>query len=100
MTTPLTASDIKATMKASIQQGMATKEQAENAEPVTSLVGRPYVGPDKRFTVVLSNDQHRFVKRFAVDHNSDASTITRTLFTMLQSDQAFADLLLARIEEG
>lgn len=99
MTTPLTASDIKATMKASIQQGMATKEQTENAEPVTLLVGRP-VGPDKRFTVVLSNDQHRFVKRFAVDHNSDASTITRTLFTMLQSDKAFADLLLARIQEG
>jgi hypothetical protein len=100
MTTPLTASDIKATMKASLQQGMAAKEQTENAEPVTSLVGRPNVGPDKRFTVVLSNDQHRFVKRFAVDHNSDASTITRTLFTMLQSDKAFADLLLARIQEG
>lgn len=100
MTTPLTASDIKATMKASIQQGMAAKEQTENAEQVTSLVGRPNVGPDKRFTVVLSNDQHRFVKRFAVDHNSDASTITRTLFTMLQSDKAFADLLLARIQEG
>jgi hypothetical protein len=100
MTTPLTASDIKATMKASIQQGMATKEQTENAELVTSLVGRPNVCGDKRFTVVLSNDQHRFVKRFAVDHNSDASTITRTLFTMLQSDKTFADLLLARIHEG
>jgi hypothetical protein len=100
MTTPLTASEIKATMKASIQQGMATKESAQNPEPVTSLVGSPSVGPDKRFTVVLRNDQHRFVKRFAVDHNSDASTITRTLFTMLQSDKAFADLLLARIQEG
>jgi hypothetical protein len=100
MTTPLTASAIKATMKASIQQGMAAKEPTQNPEAVTSLVGKLNVGPDKRFTVVLNNDQHRFVKRFAVDHNSDASTITRTLFTMLQSDKAFADLLLARMQEG
>lgn len=100
MTTSLTASDIKATMKASVQQGMAMKEPVPTVEVSHSGVIPPYIGPEKRFTVVLSNDQHRFVKRFAVDHNSDASTITRTLFTMLQSDMAFADLVLARIREG
>jgi len=58
MTTPLTASDIKATTKASIQQGMAAKGPTQNPEPVTSLIGRPNVGPDKRLGLLHDQVTH------------------------------------------
>jgi hypothetical protein len=99
MTTPRTASDIKATMKASVQQGMAVTEQAEGSDVLAALVGTPNLRPNKRFTVILTSDQHRFIKRFAVDHNSDASALTRTIFALLQSDKAFAELVLGHLPE-
>jgi hypothetical protein len=100
MTSPVTASDIKAAMKASIEQGMVATEPVP-APASSRAVPTDYPpSSDKRFTVVLTNSQHRFVKRFAVDHNSDASTITRMLFAMLESDQALAERVQERIRES
>jgi hypothetical protein len=91
MTTPVTASDIKAAMRASIQQAMpSTPEKVElrgqkaDGVPTATL-------PDKRFTVVMTHSQHHFIKRLAVEYDSDASTITRMLFSLLETDRALAN---------
>ncbi|MHB1486931.1 MAG: hypothetical protein ACYCS7_08765 [Acidimicrobiales bacterium] len=91
-----TASDIKAKMAASIKQGMAESSSIETSPRPTGV--RDGLR-DKRFTVVIPNGQHRFIKRFAVDANSDASTIARTLFAMLESDTAVAEQVRSRIQE-
>ena len=94
--TTRTASDIKATMAASIKQGMTEPPRVEAPSPSVDGQGS---FRDKRFTVVIPNIQHRFIKRFAVDANSDASTIARTLFAMLESDASVAEQVRARIHE-
>lgn len=91
----LTAEDIKATMAASIKQGMAAA--AAPSDPSTPHVEVRGHLPDKRFTVVITNDQHRFLKRFALDANSDASTVARLLFTMLETDASLAQQVRSRL---
>jgi len=98
MTKPTrTAQDIRATMAASIKQGMV--EQQASLEPKPASVEVPGQVRDKRFTVVIPNRQHRFIKRFAVDSNTDASTIARTLFAMLEAEPDVADRVRSRIHE-
>lgn len=94
--TTLSASDIKAKMTASIKQAMVEPPASDfpSASPVA-----PNGLRDKRFTVVIPNSQHRFIKRFAVDANSDASTIARTLFAMLESDKSVAEQVRLRIND-
>jgi hypothetical protein len=41
-----------------------------------------------RFTLDLSPEQHRFLKRFALDAEVDASLVARALLTLLESDAA------------
>jgi hypothetical protein len=91
-----TATDIKARMAASIKQGMVEPPQIE--APLLSPIATDGLR-DKRFTVVIPNTQHRFIKRFAVDANSDLSTIARTLFAMLESDTTVAEQVRSRIQE-
>lgn len=94
--TTISASDIKAKMTASIKQAMVepTASELPPAPPVAHDGLR-----DKRFTVVIPNSQHRFIKRFAVDANSDASTIARALFAMLEFDQTVAEQVRLRIND-
>lgn len=94
--TQRTAQDIRATMAASIKQGMVEQQAAIGPRTVVEVPGQLR---DKRFTVVIPNRQHRFIKRFAVDSNSDASTIARTLFAMLEADPDIADRVRSRIHE-
>jgi len=92
-----TASDIKAKMTASIKQAMVEPSPTEASPvPTLDLTGHR----DKRFTVVIPYGQHHFIKRFAVDANSDLSTIARTLFGMLESDPAIAEQVRSRIKQG
>lgn len=43
-----------------------------------------------RYTIDLSPEQHRFLKRFAVDSDVDASAVTRTLLAILEDDERLA----------
>lgn len=92
----LTAQDIKTAMAASIKQGMGGSSPNDPAS-VPDHVELPGRLPDKRFTVVITNGQHRFLKRFALEANSDASTIARILFTMLETDHALAEQVRSRL---
>lgn len=91
------ASDISAQvakMTSSVVQVLALPGQqttgTESPEP-----RRKSANP--RFTVIMPKEQHRFIMQFALDLDSDASTITRNLFTMLQTDPALARQLREQI---
>jgi hypothetical protein len=43
-----------------------------------------------RFTVIMPKEQHRFIMQFALDADTDASTVTRSLFSILQNDPSLA----------
>lgn len=59
---------------------------------VRGSVGTARRGTERRvrFTLDLSHDQHRFLKRFALDSETDASVIARALLTVLEGDAEVA----------
>jgi hypothetical protein len=50
-----------------------------------------------RFTLDLAREQHRFLKLFAVDAETDASVVVRTLLALLAEDAALARRVLRRV---
>jgi hypothetical protein len=52
-----------------------------------------------RFTLDLARSQHRFLKQFALDAESDASVILRVLLSLLEEDGVLKKRVLARIAE-
>jgi hypothetical protein len=87
------ASDLAARMQATATHErprptvVASSPTAINSErPVRSRAETP-----ARFTVELPRAQHRFVKRFALEADSDASTVTRALLNLLETDQQVAE---------
>lgn len=50
-----------------------------------------------RFTLDLTREQHRFLKRFAVDAETDASVVMRALLALLQNDEKLARRILAEV---
>jgi hypothetical protein len=52
-----------------------------------------------RFTLDLARAQHRFLKQFALDAESDASVILRVLLSLLEEDGVLKKRVLARIAE-
>lgn len=50
-----------------------------------------------RYTLDLARDQHRFLKRFAVDAETDASVVMRALLTLLAEDAAIARRILRQV---
>jgi hypothetical protein len=54
----------------------------------------------RRMTLDLARDQHRFIKRFAVDADTDASSVLRTLLNLLEEDSELAERVVARLEHG
>jgi hypothetical protein len=66
------------------------------AEPET---GAP-VGEDPRvrYTLDLSREQHRFLKRYAFDAEIDASVVMRALLALLENDDTVARKLRSQLE--
>jgi hypothetical protein len=52
-----------------------------------------------RFTLDLERSQHRFLKQFALDAESDASVILRVLLSLLEEDGVLTKRVLARVGE-
>lgn len=50
-----------------------------------------------RFTLDLAREQHRFLKRFAVDAETDASVVMRALLTLLAEDAAICQRILRSV---
>lgn len=51
-----------------------------------------------RFTLDLTPEQHRFLKRFAFDAETDASVVMRALLALLQNDERLARRILAEVD--
>lgn len=89
------ASDLAARMQATatharhpiVVVGEERTSGSGTVEP--AVVGR--ADTPARFTVELSRPQHRFVKRFALEADSDASAITRALLSLLETDPQVAE---------
>jgi hypothetical protein len=50
-----------------------------------------------RFTLDLARPQHRFLRRFALDAETDASVVVRTLLAMLEEDSSLAKRVLREV---
>jgi hypothetical protein len=51
-----------------------------------------------RLTLDLTREQHRFIRRFAVEAETDASSVLRMLLALLEEDPELADQVLRRVE--
>jgi len=85
------ASDLAARMAASAA-GARRETEAVRADDhrtdFREVTGSPSI---VRFMVKMPKPQHRFIRRFALDAESDVSTIVRTLLTRIETDPVFAE---------
>jgi hypothetical protein len=87
------ASDLAARMKATATHDRP-RPTVVAPSPIAIVNERPVrhrAETPARFTVELPRPQHRFVKRFALEADSDASTVTRALLTLLETDHEVAE---------
>jgi len=87
------ASDLAARMQATATHSRPTAAEVmrDLPSPAPAEARPPRTDAPARFTVELPRPQHRFVKRFALEVDSDASSVTRALLTLLESDQQVAE---------
>lgn len=79
---------------------VARDEAVEVGEPPAQApLPLPAVEPTKRvrFTLDLAWAQHRYLKRFALDQEADASEVMRTLLLLLQQDEQVAAAVRLRL---
>ena len=57
----------------------------------------PQSGKRVRFTLDLQPQQHKFLKRFALEADADASAVVRALLARLEEDEALAESIRKRI---
>jgi hypothetical protein len=71
----------------------------DERERKTAAMPTP-AGDDQRvrYTLDLSREQHRFLKRFAFDAETDASVVMRALLALLQHDERFARKVRAALD--
>jgi hypothetical protein len=57
----------------------------------------PQSGKRVRFTLDLHLQQHKFLKRFALEAETDASAVVRALLARLEEDEALAESIMRQI---
>lgn len=79
---------------------------ANAAEAATGPTARPSGGRPPapsprpvRYTLDLAREQHRFLKRFALDAEADASEVMRALLRLLQQDPSLAAQVHNRLRQ-
>lgn len=97
-------SDVLARMKAT-----ATREKPVSTDPsettlrseVLATEDAPPTRPPRvrrvRFTLDLDPEQHKALKRFALDADADASEVMRALLSQLQTDTALRSAVLTAL---
>lgn len=71
----------------------ARRRSEREAEPPPSA---PQPSARVRMTLDLSREQHRFLRQFALDAESDASAILRALLAILEEDDLLAESVVSR----
>ena len=66
--------------------------------PTTELPGNA-TSAITRIMVKLAKPQHRFIRQFALDNETDVSTIVRTIFRRTESDPVFAEEIRTMLRE-
>jgi hypothetical protein len=103
------SSDILARMRQATlrEKPSSPQTEAENSSPTppsplpAQTDGRravllPQSGKRVRFTLDLNPQQHKFLKRFALEAETDASAVVRALLAHLEEDEAMAELIRRR----
>lgn len=85
------ASDLAARMAASAAGSRRDVEQTRPQPAATASGPTPRTPDIVRIMVKLPKTQHRFIRQFALDAESDVSTIVRTLLTRIETDPVFAE---------
>ena len=92
------ASELAARFASSAAGTRAAPVAPQNPEPPTQLQGTS-TASIVRFMVKMPKAQHRFIRQFALDSDSDVSTIVRTLLTRIENDPVFAEELRTILQE-
>lgn len=96
MTGKATAADLRERF-GSVTSGSRALTVAPSPPDEVPLGRRRADGP-ARFTVELPRQQHRFVKQFALSADTDASTVTRILFRLLEEDPQLAERIRSAVQ--
>ncbi len=71
-------------------QGRKEPSQEHAGKPAPSIV---------RIMVKMPKAQHRFIRQFALNSDSDVSTIVRTLLRRIENDPVFAEEVRSLLRE-
>lgn len=88
--------------KRSLQRG--SRQVQENSQPQPNVnaaakgIGAKRTGT-KRITVDLPRDEHKFLRDYAYDHETDGMRVVRALLMELRGDTGLSGRVLMRLEE-
>jgi len=94
------ASDLAARMAASAA-GSRAETQRSRPQPGPATTAGATASPGiVKFMVKMPKAQHRFIRQFALDSDTDVSTIVRTLLSRIETDPVFAEELRTQLQEN
>lgn len=96
------ASDVLARMKATAgrEKPVSTALPPLDTEDEAPTPVRPPRVRRVRFTLDLDPEQHKALKRFALEADADASEVMRTLLAQLQTDTALRNAVLTALSNN
>ncbi len=89
------ASDILNRMRETAKREKPIRVGEGDARRVNELPADPQ--RRVRFTLDLSKEQHKFLKRFALDAEADASAVMRVLLRRLEGDEELMKAVMAEL---
>lgn len=93
----------QSTRQRSLQRGShQVQETTETQSSVNATAkgrGAKKRGGTKRITVDLLRDEHKFLRDYAYDHETDGMRVVRALLMELRGDSGLSGRVLMRLEE-
>ena len=87
----------------SLQRGSRQVQDTTQTQSVVNAAakgkGTKKHGDTKRITVDLPRDEHKFLRDYAYDHDTDGMRVVRALLMELRSDSGLSGRILMRLEE-
>jgi len=93
------ASELAARMAASAAGSNRHVEQTRPQLAPSESAPTPRTPEVVRIMVKMPKAQHRFIRQFALDSDSDVSTIVRTLLSHIETDPVFAEEVRTLLNE-
>ena len=86
----------------SLQRGSGQVQETAETQPKGNTAAKGRGGKrqvTKRITVDLPRDEHKFLRDFAYDHETDGMRVVRALLMELQDDSGLAGRVLTRLTQ-